>query len=91
MAGISMLSALEIASNYPDNILISSVQSKDNDKWAGFMYMLRDGDIHKLMVNSDAVFDTEKASQDYFTTLCEHCKENFLKKDTNEHDSQRVE
>ncbi len=47
-----LLTALEIASNQPNgDILITSEQDKKTLKWASFMYLMRDGQIHKLILS----------------------------------------
>ena len=49
-----LITALEIAGNYPDNILIAAAQHKETGKWTSLMYMLRDDkQIHKLMLSFD--------------------------------------
>jgi hypothetical protein len=51
---MNLITALEIASNYPNgNILIEAAQHKETSKWTSLMYMLRDGNIHKLMLSFD--------------------------------------
>jgi len=47
-----VITALEIAGNYPDNILIDAGESKDGG-WSSYMYMTRNGEIHKLMLSFD--------------------------------------
>ena len=60
-----VITAIEIATNYPDNILINASQNKGSGKWSSFMYMTRDGDIHKLMLSFDnAPFDSEQEAID---------------------------
>jgi len=50
---MTVLTALEITTNYPDNILIEGHQDKESEKWTSLMYMTRNGDIHKLMLSFD--------------------------------------
>lgn len=70
LLNMRFITALEIASNYPNgDILIEAVQHKETGKWTSLMYMLRDGDIHKLMLSFDisnkfAGWDTEKEAKD---------------------------
>lgn len=48
---MTILSALEIKSNYPDNTLIGVFQDKNNNLYGAFLYLLREGNIHKIIVN----------------------------------------
>ena len=48
-----------LENNYPDNILVCAGQNKENLKWAGFVYLLKDGQIHYLLANTENVFDSE--------------------------------
>lgn len=51
---MTVLTAMEIASNYPNgDILIEAYKSKTTEKWFSFMYLLREGKIHKLMLSFD--------------------------------------
>lgn len=47
------LTALEIAGNYPENILIDAQKDPESENWTSLMYMTRDGNIHKLMLSFD--------------------------------------
>ncbi len=49
---MTLITALEIASNYPKNILIEAVENTVGN-WTSLMYMTRDGEIHKLMLSFD--------------------------------------
>jgi len=49
-----------LESNYPDNILICTGQDKETLKWAGFVYLLKDGHIHYLLANTANVFESEE-------------------------------
>ncbi len=50
---MTVLTALEIAGNYPENISIIAHKAPDRNAWTSFMYMLRNGDIHKTMLSFD--------------------------------------
>lgn len=50
---MNLITALEIATNYPDHILIEAHQSIDTNKWRSVMYMLRGDYIHKKMLSYD--------------------------------------
>lgn len=67
---MTILTAIEIATNHPNgDISIEVVQDKETNKWSSFMYLMRDGNIHKLML-SFAInekfkgFDTAKEAQE---------------------------
>ena len=75
---MTVLSALEISGNYPENILVEAVQSSDNSKWAGYVYMLRSGSIHKLMLNSEPEFENEQICMDKFHEMLTKIKNHFL-------------
>jgi len=67
---MNFITALEIASNYPNgDILIEAAQHKETNKWTSLMYLLRDGNIHKLMLSFDINdefegWDTENEAKD---------------------------
>jgi len=63
---MTYLTALEIASNHPNgDIKIMEGQDKETLKWAGFIFLMRNGEIHKLMISMEpsdiwAGFDTQE-------------------------------
>lgn len=68
--GLSLLTCLEIDGSYPEGISIKAAQDKESKKYAGFMYMLNsDGSIHKLMINTEPCFDSEKEAKDYMDVV----------------------
>lgn len=85
---MTLLSALEITGNYPDNILIDAQKDPDGEKWTSLMYMTRNGSIHKLMLSFDgfnfeseqiAISKMKEVAQraiEYVTNLREGQKEN---------------
>ena len=84
-----LLTALEIATNQPNgDILITAIQNKQTFKWSSFMYLMRDGKIHKLMLSYDINenfegFDTEeiaKTKMEYLVKLAtDLCREKGYK------------
>jgi hypothetical protein len=60
---MTVLTAMELAGNYPENTKIESQKATDG-KFCSFLYMLRDGSIHKLMLSTKAVFETAKDAED---------------------------
>lgn len=51
---MTLLTALEIATNQPNgDILITAKQNKKTLKWSSFMYLMRDGHIHKMILSSE--------------------------------------
>jgi hypothetical protein len=86
MNHMRLLTALEIATNQPNgDILITAMQHKETLKWASFMYLMRDGNIHKLMLSYDIGengfegFDTEEIAkqkmEDLVQVAIEACRE----------------
>lgn len=67
---ISMITAMEIATNYPLNIKIEAAKEKDADKYAGSMYLTRGGKIHKLMISTKASFDSEEEAKKNLHDIC---------------------
>lgn len=67
---MNLITALEIATNHPNgDILIEAVQDNETQKWTSMMYLLRNGNIHKLMLSFDANekfkgWDTKKEAKD---------------------------
>lgn len=56
-----LITALEIASNYPDNILIEATKARNSDKFGSVMYRMKDGRIHKMMCSyDDSPFDSKE-------------------------------
>lgn len=85
-----LLTALEIATNQPNgDILIEAMQHKETLKWASFMYLMRDGHIHKLMLSYDIGkndfegFDTEEIAkqkmEDLVQIAIDACREHGYK------------
>jgi len=51
---MTFLTALEIAYNHKNgNISICSAQNKETKKYTSLMYLMKDGEIHKLMLSFD--------------------------------------
>lgn len=73
---MTLITALELAGNYPENILINAAK-QDNGKFASFCYMTRDGDIHKLMISTQPVFETEKEANDALIEVAVACKQKY--------------
>lgn len=74
---MNLITALEIATNYSNgDILITAVQHKETEKWTSLMYLLRDGEIHKLMLSFDINenfegWDTEQEAKDKMEELAQ--------------------
>lgn len=73
---MTLLTALELAGNYPHNIQINSAQ-QENGKFAAFCYMTRDGQIHKLMLSTQPVFENEKEANDALHEIAVACKDKY--------------
>lgn len=87
---MTLLTVFEIATNWPDNILIEAYEHKDNaGKWASFMFMTRDGHIHKTMLSYDSFpFDSEQKALDAMNAIAQSAIEHYksLKNPTTEQD-----
>lgn len=77
--GLSLITALELASNYPDNILITSAK-KENGKYSGYCHLKKEGHIHKLMLDTSPSFDTDKQATDYLHEIAVWCQKEYIDK-----------
>ncbi|MDR3245013.1 MAG: hypothetical protein LBT50_01110 [Prevotellaceae bacterium] len=59
---MTRLTALELATNYPDNILITSYSNEG--KFGILCYMTRNGEIHKLMISSEPVYESKEKAEE---------------------------
>ena len=73
---MTLLTALEIAGNYPENILITSADG-GGGQYSAWMYMTRDGDIHKTMLHTTPVFETADAAENYLHEVCKDVVEKY--------------
>lgn len=76
--GVSRLTAMIIATNYPDDIMVAA-GIDEGLKWAGFIYQMRDGEIHSLQVSTTNVFDTEDEAKLQMHKLCKGLQEWYTK------------
>lgn len=67
---------MEIAGNYPDNIRVH-VTKGQSGRYMAWMYMLRDGEIHKLMLSSKEMFDSAKEAEDCFHKLSQEIQKQY--------------
>lgn len=67
---MNLITALEISTNYPFNILIESDQHKDTKKWTSIMYLMRNGNIHKMMLSYNG-WDTEEEANNGMRQVAE--------------------
>lgn len=70
---MKLITAIELGTNYPENILITS-EIQDNNKYAGFCYLTREGRIHKNMLSTKGCFNTKQECMKFFEDLGEECK-----------------
>lgn len=68
---ISRITALTIGSNYPENIHISPYEEKG--KYGFAIYLLRDAELHALLVSSELIFESEKSALEDAEKLCKSC------------------
>jgi hypothetical protein len=74
---MTTLTAMEIAGNHPDNLLVESRKNSE-DMHACYLYLIRDGNIHKMMLSSEYVFETAKNATDYMDQTIEKVVAKFL-------------
>lgn len=61
--GLSVVTALEIAGNWPANIKIEALQGKENKKWTSRLVLFHEGFFHKCMLDfNDFPFETEHSA-----------------------------
>ena len=77
---MTLLTALELAGNYPDNVLITS-KEYEGGKFAAFCYRLKDGDVHKLMLSTDAVFKSAEKAERYMHEVAKDIKQRYAEKE----------
>lgn len=68
---MSRITMIIIGTNYPDNLYLGS--GKDGDKYSGFIYLLKDGDIHNLLISTKPIFDSEEDCIKHLNELCNNC------------------
>ena len=75
---MTLLTALEIANNYPENISIVTFRDNDNGKFGGYVYRMKDGEIHKLLLShSQGIYSSRKAVKIELKTLLQDIKEKY--------------
>lgn len=73
---MTVRTAMEIAGNYPDNIRIDSQVTKSGE-YCGFLYLLRDGSIHKHMVTTTETYETSEEAETVLHEVCEWAISNY--------------
>ncbi|MDR3328177.1 MAG: hypothetical protein LBT04_08725 [Prevotellaceae bacterium] len=68
---MTILEALELSGNYPENILISSFEKEG--KFGILCYMTRNGEIHKLMFDSTATFESKEEAENCMHEIAKEC------------------
>lgn len=81
---MNLLTALEIYYNYPENISITAAQHISG-RWCSFMYRLKEGFVHKLMLSYDITgegggFETDKEALDAMHNVAKQCIDYFQNK-----------
>lgn len=86
---MTLLTALEIANHQPNgDILIIPKQDNKTNKWTSFMYLMRDGQIHKLLLSYEINqyfqgFDTKEDAiikmENLVQYAIEYCREQGYK------------
>jgi len=75
---MTRLTAIELGTNYPENIKIDTAE--ENGKFAVFCYLLKGGEIHKLMLSSSPNFKSAESANKYLHDLAKHCKDEYGEK-----------
>lgn len=65
---ISLLTAVEIQSSPKEDFVICARQDI-NTRWAAFIYRLKEGHFHKLLLSSDPVFSSENEAVNTMTRM----------------------
>lgn len=73
---MTLLTAIEIANNYPENIKIDTAK-QENEKYSGFLYRTKGKDIHKLLISTAPDFDTAESASSALNDLSVECKNRF--------------
>lgn len=73
---MTRLTALELAGNYPDNVLITSEESS-NGKYLALCYLTRDGEVHKLMLSSPPFFESPEKAEKYMHDIAKDIKRKY--------------
>lgn len=76
--GVSVLTALEIKSNNDKTIRCEAVRSADNKKWSGRINYYRRGNLHKIMLSTDFVFDSKKKAVDHMKSVVKKIRKTEL-------------
>jgi hypothetical protein len=75
--GVSILTAMTIGTNYPENIKVSSSTNEHGEKYAGMVYLMRDGQIHNILLSSALVFNSAEEAETSLVGLCEDFKKAY--------------
>ncbi len=67
--GVTKITALTVASNYPENILISAGSNEDG-KFIGLIYLLRDERIHTILLSTQPIYNTEQEAIEQMKEVC---------------------
>ena len=75
---MTLITAVELGSNYPDNIMIEAAK-QENGKFSSFCYLMRDGNIHKLMLSTQSIFDSKEDAENALHNLAQTCQQKYCK------------
>ncbi len=62
--GISRLDAMVIQSHPDSNLIIGVAQHKKTYKWSAWLYLLRDGVIHRPIISTDDIYESEEIARE---------------------------
>lgn len=79
---MTLMTALEIANNYPKNISIVTFRDNNNGKFGALVYRMKDGDIHKLLLSHNrGIYKNRKEVKSVMNEMMQEVK-NIYEKDT---------
>jgi hypothetical protein len=76
---ISVLTAMEIQSNGNKTIRCEAIRDRDIHKWSGRINYYRRGQLHKVMVSTDFVFDTKEQAITHMQNVVKQIRKTELK------------
>lgn len=72
---MTVITALTIINNYPENILISAGYNTDKKGWYGAVFLLQDGEIHRPLISHNSQyqkpFDSAELAENHLKEICE--------------------
>ena len=73
---MTIITAIELAGAYPEEILITSSMNTEK-KHGALCYRIKDGDIHRLMLSSDYVFESAEIAEEWMHDIAKDIKQKY--------------